>query len=159
MTLTDHESLLVSTIVEHMEARDVQNSTEWKTAQAAAERGKVVKEWLTLGGSLVAVIGVATAYIFEMDAKPNTEEVQQAIVDAVAPVSAETKALQAETGTMQQNISEIQKDMERVEKIQDFSLDQSVYQGDVLDHIAQRRKGPPPPKPARLREKERELIR
>lgn len=157
--LTQEQDLMVSTIVEQMDARALRQSDDWKAAQVIAKRGGIVKEYVALGGSLVAVIGVATAYIFEMDAKPTTEKVQEAIVENVAPVAAETKALKAGAEEMRGDISEIQHDIERIEKVQDLSMDNDVWQGDVLNHMATKKRGPVPQKPQRLRDKERELIR
>ena len=158
MPLTDENELLLTTFVERMDAREIKKSAAWAEAHETVERGKILKEGFSVVISLVVVVGVGTTYIYETSAKPTTEQVQEAIVEAVAPVSAETKALAVESHNMRDDISAIQGDMARVKKIQDFSLDQSVHMGDVLDHIAQKKKGPAPAKPQRLREKERELI-
>ena len=56
------------------------------------------------------------------------------------------------------SVAATREDVEDVRKVQRYTVEQGLWQADVLSHVAERKPGKPPPKPASLRELEREMV-
>lgn len=167
MPLTAEQALLVATLEENMVARQSREKDEWKEV---AGRGRVIKEGVTIAVSLVAMVFVAATYFLETRAKPTKEQVQEAIVESVAPMVAKVETdgaalnseiveRKAEAADMRLDLTRIKTDVAKVEKVQDVILRQNAHMGDVLDHTARKKRGPVPGKPQSLTNAELDLLR
>jgi len=67
-------------------------------------------------------------------------------------VDVQMSQVRAETTAMQDTLDKQGRQIERVMRVQDFQIEQSNWQGEVLDHIAQKQKSPVPSRPPRLNE-------
>lgn len=94
-----------------------------------------------------SVVAGGAVTLSKLEEKPTSDEVEDAIENKVAPVREQAEL-----------VSELREEIEKIQKVQAYQIEKSAWQGDVLDHLAGRHRTPPPPKPATLRAKERELI-
>jgi len=154
LTPEDHESSTM-VIIKAMEAREKYKAAETATFDAAANRAKQIK---TIAGAVIffaSLIGGAAVTFKELQDKPTDAEVQEAIETTVAPVRVQAAKADENAAVME----EIRGDVERVKSVQDYQIEQSSWQGDVLQHVAEKKRSKPPPKPESLKKKERELLR
>lgn len=146
---------VVDAIVDRMQKRD----TEQSGAAKAAAR---MRTWKEIVAAAVFFIGLfyGGALVFkEFQDKPTMKAVDDRIDSKVAPLAKDVEAVKGKVEEVEKSTDSIKRDVRRVKQVQDLQLDQAAWQGDVLDHLANKRRGPAPRKPDRVREKERELIR
>ena len=113
----------------------------------------------TIVASIVALVGLVSAgsiAVHELQQKPSREQVQADIESHNEADShpATSAAIEANAKTT----AEIQSDVETVKRVQDYQIEQAVWQGSVLQHVAERKRSRPPAKPESLIRKERELL-
>ncbi len=120
--------------------------------RSKAGRWESLKTIGSAGVFFVALIGGGAVTFQELQDKPTTEQVEHRIEESVAPVRALAVGVAEDLG-------EVKTDLERVKDVQDYSLQNAAWQGEVLDHIAQRKKGKPTAKPETLKDTERDLLR
>jgi hypothetical protein len=154
LTPEDHKALTTA-MINAIGAQKKSEAEDSAILAAVAARAKNIR---TIVGAALAVIGfivTGTLAIHELQAKPTTEQVDTAIEVKIAPVRAEA----ARVNAVATDVENIREDVETIERVQDYQIEQSAWQGDVLQHVAERKRTAPPPKPASLKEKERELLR
>ena len=159
MELTQEHEALLDAFEDRVRAREREQSDAWKQAEKLSRRGRTIKELIALGASVVTVIVIGTVTVLELRAKPTDTEVDAAVEAAVAPVrSAEAKA-EKRISDNETKVGQMATDIDRIKRVQDYQLENSAWQSEVLDHVAQKKKGKPSPKPEALKRKERQLIR
>jgi len=84
--------------------------------------------------------------------KPTMREMEEAVDVRVSPVE-KVQSEQAKT------ITTIESGVKRTKQVQEVVLEQNAYQGKVLEHIANKKRGDPPGKPKELERKETELMK
>jgi len=99
----------------------------------------------------VVFVGAAALQYNELRQKPSADDMRESITNAVAPLRERSSDIDARVG-------KIESSMGRMQRVLRYQVEQSAWQSQVLDHIATRRRGAPPRKPARLLDLERELI-
>ena len=154
LTPEDHEALTPAMV----QAIAVNKKTESEDSAILAAVAARAKNIRTIVGAALAVIGfivTGTLAVHELQAKPTTEQVNTAIEAKVAPVRAEA----AKVNAVATDVENIREDVETIERVQDYQIEQSAWQADVLQHVAERKRTAPPPKPPSLKKKERELLR
>jgi len=127
------------------------NVTTEMLTRAAAGAGSVRTIMMTSMG-IVGVIVTATIGYTEVRAKPSTVEVEARIDARVSP-------LQKRIIPVEETLSDMSSNFERMKRVQDVQLDQSAYHQLLLLHIGERKRGPLPPKPKALTAKEMDLIK
>jgi hypothetical protein len=135
-----------------MEQRDVTQSDRWAKV---ATQGRNVRELVGLAVIIVTFIVTGTVFILEVQNKPSVEQVKS----LMAPVRDRADRNEEDINGVKVDLGTMGQDIKRVKQVQGYQLEQSAWQGDVLDHIGQRKRGPAPVKPAILKAKERELLR
>lgn len=155
LTPEDHDALTASLAAALRSARanEVEDSA---ILAAVAAKAKNIR---TIGASIVALVGLVSAgsiAVHELQQKPSREQVQTDIANhnetAAHPLA--SAAIEANAKTT----AEIQADVETVKRVQDYQIEQAVWQGSVLQHVAERKRSRPPAKPESLIRKERELL-
>ena len=117
-----------------------------------ANRVKAARD-LVLAITLFGTIVVGSVLTFqELRNKPSTEDVREQIVTTIKPV-------EEQGDENRSDLISIKRSLGRMKKVQSFQLEQAAWQMSVLQHVAEKRKGPAPRKPDELRRLERELIR
>ena len=101
---------------------------------------------------IVGVIVTATLGYMEVRAKPSMVEVEAGIDARVSP-------LQKRIVPVEETLSDMSENFDRMKRVQDVQLDQSAYHQKLLRHIGERKRGPLPPKPPELEAKELDLIK
>jgi hypothetical protein len=150
LTPEDHEELIAS-----VDALLRQRAADSVSLEVAAKRADSVKTIVGVVLFFGSMFAGAVLTFQELKAKPTVEEVDHAIDEKIEPV--QKKANHVED--IEEDVDEIRKDLDRVEEVQDYSIEQSAWQGDVLQHVAERKRTKPPPKPESLKAKERKLLR
>ena len=115
---------------------------------------QVIMARAMIGFAVAGVVFVATAAIQyrELVSKPSADDVRESVDSAVKP-------LESAADDLHDRMEKVEGNLGRMQRVLEYQVEQSAWQSQVLDHIATKRKGRPPRKPARLLEMERELIR
>ena len=145
----------VTALLMAMEHRERQRAADSAVLESAAKKAnslKAIAAAVLFFGSLFAG---AVVTFKELQDKPTTKEVHSIAETHVEPVRKEAHKVE----DVAEDVDEIKEDLDRVEKVQDYSLEQSAWQGDVLIHVAERKRTKPPAKPESLKRKERELMK
>ncbi len=150
--LSPQEESLVAVALEAIAQREAEQSDRWSKI---ALHGRAVKELIGLAVIVATFVVTGTVFVLEVQNKPTVEQVES----VVAPVRERSDNNAAELDAVKMDLGTMGQDIQRVKKVQDYQLEQSTWQGDVLDHIGQRKRGPAPPKPESLKAKERDLIK
>jgi hypothetical protein len=155
LTPEDHEALTAS-LATALRAARANEAEDSAILAAVAAKAKNIR---TIVASIVALIGFVSAgsiAVHELHQKPSREQVQADIENHNAADSHPTtsEAIEANAKTT----AEIQSDVETVKRVQDYQIEQAVWQGSVLQHVAERKRSRPPAKPESLIRKERELL-
>jgi len=120
--------------------------------------GKVLRRFVLVKDAVVAIVffasllGAAAVMFQRLAEKPTMREMEEAVETRVAPVE-KVQSEQAKT------ITTIESDVNRTKQVQEVVLEQNAYQGKVLEHIANKKRGDPPGKPKELERKETELMK
>lgn len=149
----DHQVLTASIVAEldRMQMRRASDSAPMRAAARKVEQAKQIGGAVLFFSSLIAG-GALT--LRELQEKPTAKEVEHTIEEKVRPIREQAAKVDVLAG----DLSGVKSDIGKVKDVQSYQIEQSAWQGDVLQHVAERKKTPPPPKPASLRAKERELI-
>ena len=142
MTKEDHEKIAASVIA----ALDV---------EGLGKKARGIREVAILVGGAVALIATASLTLFELQAKPSTPRVEE-MIDARAK-DVEVRVENVEKAAA--DLATVKDDVERIDDVQDYLIEQSAWQGDILEHIAGGNRGRAPAKPESLKRKERDLLR
>lgn len=158
---------------------DAPEAPDWSGLLDALERRDTVREasrplstvetaavgfgrWRTIVGGLLffAALGTGAVLAFaELQAKPTTAEVDVQIETKVAPVRVKADAAEAEVDTVGDTVSDIKATQARQGEVQSYLLEQMVWQGKVVQHIAQKKsRHDIPQKPPTLEAKEQKLL-
>jgi len=150
--LSPEESSLVGAITELIEQREKNAREDSRT------NGKVLRRFVLVKDAVVAIVffasllGAAAVMFQRLAEKPTMREMEEAVETRVAPVE-KVQSEQAKT------ITTIESDVNRTKQVQEVVLEQNAYQGKVLEHIANKKRGDPPGKPKELERKETELMK
>lgn len=128
--------------------------TDQNALSQSAKRSRALKD---IGATVLffsALIAAGAVTVKELQEKPTLREVQDHVEEVIEPVREKVQ----EVDVMKADTKAIKKDIGRMKQVQDYQLEQSAWQGDVLEHMANKKKGKPPGKPSSLNEKERELL-
>lgn len=142
---------MVGAIAELIEQR------EKNAREAFRNNGRTWRRVLAVKDLFLAVVFLGSllwgaAVIFQRLAdKPTQDQVQQKIETRIAPIE-EVQKTQAKA------ITTITTDVKRTKQVQEVLLEQNAYQANVLEHVANKKRGSPPPKPKDLDDKERALM-
>ncbi len=142
MTHDDHEKIAASVIA----ALDVDK---------IGNRARSVREIGAVVAAGVGFVATVTIGLVELQAKPSTPQVETMIEAHTAPVV--ERVIKTEAAA--EDLAEVRRDVERIEDVQGYLIEQSSWQGDILEHIAGGNRGRAPTKPESLKAKERELLR
>ena len=157
LTPEDREGLTAD-IVKALDAKKVTDAADSAVLAATAAKAKNIR---TIVGAVVALVGLiaaGTLAVHELQEKPTTEQVDEAIEVRVSPLEG-AYAVNAEADkAAKDDLRTLQADVDRVQSVQDYQIQNSAWQGDVLQHIAAKKRTKPPPKPESLKAKERELL-
>ena len=130
---------------------------EQNERSTVASRVRTTKEVVAAILFLVALVAGAAVTLSELQAKPTMEDMDQAVEEH------RRDEVHTQTGVALDSISRdvqtMQERTDRMEQVQVYILESLAWQGDVLEHLARKRKGSPPRRPDSLRRMERELIR
>ena len=149
MTSEDHEKIAASVIA----ALDVDK---------IGKRARSVREIAGLVAAGVGFVATVTIGLVELQAKPDAPEVQELIREETArdrEKAARVEERVANVEAAAEDLSEVRRDVERIEDVQGYLIEQSSWQGDILEHIAGGNRGRAPKKPESLKARERELLR
>jgi len=108
---------------------------------------KSVQAIVSFAVTLGALIAAGVLGYQSLADKPTRKEVEL----QVSKVQEQTHDLQASLDTQKYQIA-------RVMRVQSFQIEQANWQSEVLDHIAQKQKGPVPPRSPRLKQLRAELL-
>lgn len=150
-TLTHHDTQAIAAAMAELLARRDESSSQ---LEAEANKWDNAKK---LGGAVLffaSLIGGGAVTFKELQDKPTKDEVQAEIQHHVAPVAEKA----SEIDEVRDDVQDIKKTVKRQGDVLDYSLQNAAWQGEVLDHIAQKKRGLPDPKPEALRAKERKLM-
>ncbi|MCK5495090.1 MAG: hypothetical protein KAI80_01665 [Hyphomicrobiaceae bacterium] len=155
LTPEDHEALTASLATALKAARESE-AEDSAILAAVAAKAKNIRTIVASTVALVGFVSAGTLAVHELQQKPSREQVQTDIENhneaAAHPVA--SAAIEANAKTA----AEIQADVETVKRVQDYQIEQAVWQGSVLQHVAERKRSRPPAKPESLIRKERELL-
>jgi hypothetical protein len=154
LTPEDHDGLTAA-LLAAIEAKDAQRAADSAILEAAASRAKNLKAIASAVLFFGTLIGGGAITFKELQDKPTKKEVHTIAEEHVEPVRAEALKVEDVAG----DVEEIREDVETVKSVQDYQIEQSAWQGDVLQHVAEKKRTKPPPKPESLKKKERELLR
>lgn len=149
MNATDHEKIAASVVA----ALDVDQLG--KKARSVREIGAIV-------AAGVGFVATVTIGLVELQAKPDAPEVQELIREETErdrEKAARVEERVANVEAAAEDLAEVRRDVQRIEDVQGYLIEQSSWQGDILEHIAGGNRGRAPKKPESLKAKERELLR
>jgi len=110
--------------------------------------------FLPMLGTAIALVFGSGAAFYELQQKPNREEMRQSIEATRVKLEAKQESFDGLEG----RISAVEKKQERGQDVQEVLLLQADWQSDVLEHIASKRRGMPPQQPDELKAKRRRLM-
>ena len=149
MKSEDHEKIAASVIA----ALDV---------EGLGKKARGIREVALLVGGAVALVATATLTLFELQIKPGAPEVQEMIREETERDREKTARIEERVHLVElatEDLATVKKDVEKIENVQDYLIQQSSWQGEILEHIAGGNRGRAPKKPESLKAKERELLR
>ena len=94
----------------------------------------------------------------ELKAKPSNDQMHHAIELRVKPVEGIAAKNAEAVRRVETDVTKVKDKVERIEDVQGYQLEQSAWEGDVLEHLGSKARGKAPSRPPELKEKERELI-
>ena len=130
--------------------------------EGVGRKARSVREITALIGGAVALVASVTIAAVEIQAKPDSPEVQELIREGTERDREKTARIDERVNRVEvavEDFSEVRKDVQRIEDVQGYLIEQSAWQGDILEHIAGGNRGRVPKKPETLKAKERELLR
>ena len=143
-----HLAVKLERLIDAMEGRETADGVAKIAARAVR-----VKEAVAAVLFLAALIAGGALTFRELQAKPTQAELRGTIKHhRQNEVHDQTAALETQT-------QQIKTTVERMQQVQGYLIESLAWQGDVLEHVANKRRGKPPAKPNSLKQKERELIR
>ena len=151
MPLTKESEELLEALETRIHAKIQEDSDVWKKASL---KTRTIKDFVGLGVLAVTLIGGGGMVYKEFQDKPSKAEVEK----TVEPLRERAAATEAKVEVLEENIGEIKDDVTRVKKVQEYQFENAAWQSEVLDHVAQKKKGKPKKKPQSLKDKERDLI-
>jgi hypothetical protein len=125
-------------------------------------KARSVREIAALVGGGVALVASVTIAAVEVQSKPDSPEVQELIREGTERHREKTARMDERINRVEvavEDVAEVRKDVQRIEDVQGYLIEQSLWQGDILEHIAGGNRGRVPQKPETLKAKERELLR
>ena len=153
--LTPQEDSLVAALIAKFDEREAVREThavedsgaQWKTIKKLV----AIKDVVMFVGLIGSVLYGAFVVLDELKAKPSNDDMHNAIEQRVQPVE--------EIATKNANtVKRVESKVGRIEDVQGYQLEQSSWEGDVLEHIGSRKRGKAPPRPESLKNRERELL-
>lgn len=149
MTPTEkHLAVKLERLIDAMEQRESSAGLD-----RIARNATRVKELIGAALFLAALVAGGALTFRELQAKPTQTELRKAIRDH------RQNEVHDQTAQLERQTRQIKTTVDRMQQVQGYLIESMAWQGDVLDHLASKRKGRPPRKPASLKAKERELIR
>jgi len=156
--LTPEHDSLVSAIVESLDRREA------RLKEASGSQWGAMKKLIALKDVAVALvffgslIGGAFIVFNELKAKPTTDEVKAVIETRIEPVENVAKENAESIKSIEIDTADTKDKVSRIEDVQSYQLEQSAWEGDVLEHLGSKKKGKAPARPPELKTKELELI-
>lgn len=139
-----------------LEWRDAQKAADSVSMDKVATRAKSLREIAVAAFFFASLVAGAVLTFKELQDKPTKVEVESAIeshkTTEAHPVTQEA------TKKLTTDVESIKEDVETVKEVQDYQIEQAAWQGDVLEHVAAKKRGPAPQKPESLKVKERKLL-
>lgn len=130
--------------------------------EGVGRKARSVREIAALVGGGVALVASVTIAAVEVQSKPNSPEVQELIREGTERHREKTARMDERINRVEvavEDVAEVRKDVQRIEDVQGYLIEQSSWQGDILEHIAGRNLPDRLKKPDSLKAKERELLR
>ena len=160
--LTPSQDSLVSAIAEVLESRDLA-----RIAKSAEDS----KSDLKLFKGIVRVKDIVMALVFfgsllygafvtfdKLESKPDLPTVTKAIEDRIIPIRDVSKQNQDAIGDLKADVEVIDKMVDRQGDVLDYVMESQSWQGEVLEHVANKQHGKAPKRPQSLKIKEQELM-
>ena len=160
-TAPNSPDALISGLLDALDRRAVtrESSRPLSTVETAAVG---FGRWKTIIGAVAffGALGSGVVLTFaELQAKPTTDQVDDQIETVVAPVRAKADDTEHEVDTVGDTVSDIKATQARQGEVQSYLLEQMVWQGKVVQHIAQKKsRHEIPKKPPTLEAKEQKLL-
>ena len=151
MSLTKENEELLEALENRIHSRIKEDSDVWKKASV---KTRAIKDFVSLGVFAVTLIAGGGVIYKEFQDKPSKEDVDQTL----QPLRDDAEAAEKRVEVLEENIGEIKEDVTRVKKVQEYQFENAAWQSEVLDHVAQKKKGKPKKKPESLKKQERDLI-
>lgn len=117
-----------------------------------------IKTVVTVLVGFGSVVALGAITFVELRDKPTREQVSEQISTRIAPVEAQLDAATTDRSKMVRDIDKVRSEVDKLEKVQRLILEQNLWQGEVLQHIANDKRGPVPPEPESLKEAKREVM-
>lgn len=130
--------------------------------EGVGHKARSVREIVALVAGGISFVAAVTVGLVELQAKPNSPEVQELIREGTERHREKTARMDERINRVEvavEDVAEVRKDVQRIEDVQGYLIEQSSWQGDILEHIAGGNRGRVPKKPETLKAKERELLR
>ena len=142
MNTAEHEQIAASVV----KALDV---------EGLGRKARGIREVVMLVAGGVLFVSAVTVGLVGLQAKPSTPDVESMIETTAVPIIDRVKRVEAAS----EDLAQVREDVDRIENVQDYLIEQSSWQGDILEHMAGRNLPDRLKKPESLKSKERELLR
>ncbi len=142
MNTAEHEQIAASVV----KALDV---------EGLGRKARGIREVVMLVAGGVVFVSTVTVGLVGLQAKPSTPDVESMIETTAVPIIDRVKRVEAAS----EDLAQVREDVDRIENVQDYLIEQSSWQGDILEHMAGRNLPDRLKKPESLKSKERELLR
>jgi len=117
-----------------------------------------IKTLVTVLVGFASVVALGAITFVELRNKPTKDQVSDQISRRVEPVQLRLDEGTSARRKMSSDIKRVRSDVDKLERVQRLILEQGMWHGEVLQHIADDRKGPTPPEPESLKEAKREVM-
>lgn len=110
------------------------------TMERAAIKAEALKSLVGVAVLVVGLIAGGVATFLELQGKPTTHEMEDMVESKVVPLEGSVEKLE-------RGAADVREEVERSRKVQEYLLRQSDWQGRVLVHVAEGKRGdlPAPP--------------
>jgi len=123
--------------------------------EGLGRKARGIREVVMLVAGGVVFVSTVTVGLVGLQAKPSTPDVESMIETTAVPIIDRVKRVEAAS----EDLAQVREDVDRIENVQDYLIEQSSWQGDILEHMAGRNLPDRLKKPESLKSKERELLR
>lgn len=145
---------IVAALEERQSRQEEASGSQWRLVKRLIAAKDIILFVVTIGSVLYG----AFVLLGELQAKPSSDQMQEAIEQRVKPVEdvATTNARAVER--VETDVGKVKKKVDRIEDVQSYQLEQQAWEGEVLEHLGSKKRGKAPARPPELKKKERELL-